>query len=162
MLHARALPPSGGGPTHFLDMRAAYERLDRPMRERLEGLRVVYAYNNEDAFPPRRSARGPAEVLVDVSHPLVRRHQVAGTRALFIDLDRAKAVQDWNLEEGRHLLQELQDRAEAVAPTCRHDWRDHDVLVWDNASVQHRAEGNFRLGEPRRFWRHMIAGPEPV
>ncbi len=42
------------------------------------------------------------------------------------------------------------------------DWRDHDVLVWDSASVQHKAGGSFALGEPRRFWRHMIAGARPV
>ena len=82
VLHARELPPSGGGPTCFLDMRAAWEMLDAAMRRRIEGLLVVYAHNNEDAFPPRRAARGPADVLVEVVHPLVRTHPVAGTRAL--------------------------------------------------------------------------------
>src|SRR5215470_15148666 len=59
VLHARELPPSGGGPTHFLDMRAAYQMLDAATRARLDGLRVVYGHNNEDAFPPRRAAHGP-------------------------------------------------------------------------------------------------------
>jgi hypothetical protein len=36
------------------------------------------------------------------------------------------------------------------------------VLVWDNASVQHKAGGNFRVGEPRLFWRYMIAGLAPA
>jgi alpha-ketoglutarate-dependent taurine dioxygenase len=161
VLHARALPPSGGGPTCFLDMRTAYQLLDASTRERLRGLRVVYAYNNEDAFPPRRAARGPAEVLVEISHPLVRTHPVAGTRSLFLDLDRATHVEGMPILEGRALLQELQDHAEANAPGCEHAWRDHDVLVWDNASVQHKAGGDFKLGEPRRFWRYMIAGERP-
>ena len=51
--------------------------------------------------------------------------------------------------------------AEANAPSCQHGWCDHDVLVWDNASVQHKAGGNFAVGEPRRFWRYMIAGDRP-
>jgi taurine dioxygenase len=101
-------------------------------------------------------------VLVDVSHPLVRTHPVAGTRALYLDLDRAKHVEGLPVAEGRALLQALQDRIEATAPRCEHDWRAHDVLVWDNASVQHKAGGNFKLGEPRRFWRCMIAGPRPA
>jgi alpha-ketoglutarate-dependent taurine dioxygenase len=142
-------------------MRAAYERLDVALKQRLEKLRVVYAYSNEDAFPPRRAARGPAEVLVEVSHPLVRVHPVASTRSLFLDLDRAKHVEGMPVAEGRALLQELQDHAEANAPGCQHPWQDHDVLVWDNASVQHKAGGNFELGEPRRFWRYMIAGGRP-
>jgi taurine dioxygenase len=161
ILHARALPPSGGGPTHFLDMRAAYKLLDAATRAKLSSLRVRYAYNNEDAFLPRRAARGPADVLEEVSHPLLRTHPIAKTRSLFLDLDRAKHVEGMSVAEGRALLQMLQDHAEANAPRCQHDWQDHDVLVWDNASVQHKAGGNFALGEPRRFWRYMIAGGRP-
>ena len=131
-------------------------------RRRIAGLRVRYAYNNEGAFPPRRSAHGPADVLEEVSHPLVRTHPVAGTRSLFLDLDRAKHVEGMPVDEGRALLQRLQDHAEANAPRCQHDWSDHDVLVWDNASVQHKAGGNFKVGEPRRFWRRMIAGGRPT
>jgi taurine dioxygenase len=161
VLHARELPPSGGGPTHFIDMRAAYQQLDAATREQISGLRVRYAYNNEGAFPTRRSAHGPADVLEEVCHPLVRTHPSAGTRSLFLDLDRARHVEGLPIDEGRALLQQLQDHAEARAPHCQHDWVDHDVLVWDNASVQHKAGGNFELGEPRRFWRYMIAGGRP-
>ena len=161
VLHARELPPSGGGPTHFLDMRAAYQLLDEATRNRISGLRVRYAFNNRGAFPTRRSAHGPADVLEEVSHPLVRTHPSAGTRCLFLDLDRATHVEGLPIDEGRALLQRLQDYAEAHAPRCQHDWADHDVLIWDNASVQHKAGGNFRLGEPRRFWRCMIAGGRP-
>lgn len=161
VLHARQLPPSGGGPTCFLDMRGALDRLDGATRARIAGLRVVYHHNNENAFPPRRAATGPADVLEEVAHPLVRTHPVAGTRSLFLDLDRAKHVQGMPVDEGRALLQRLQDHAEASAPACRHDWRDRDVLVWDNASVQHKAGGDFALGEPRRFWRYMIEGERP-
>ncbi len=56
VLHARELPRSGGGDTCFLDMRAAFEILDRDERDRIVGLHAVHAYNNEGAFPPR--ARG--------------------------------------------------------------------------------------------------------
>lgn len=161
LLHARALPPSGGGPTHFIDMRAAYTLLDPSRRAGLEGLRVRYAYNNEDVFPPRRAARGPAEVLVEVVHPLVRTHPAARTRSLFLDLDRATHIEGLSVPKGRALLQALQDHAEANAPTCQHDWSNHDILIWDNASVQHKAGGDFKLGEPRRFWRYMIEGERP-
>ena len=161
VLHARELPPSGGGPTHFIDMRAAYHHLDEATRRRIFGLRASYAYNNRGAFPARRSAHGPPDVLEQVSHPLVRTHPSAGTRSLFLDLDRATHVEGLPVDQGRALLQRLQDHAEAHAPRCQHDWSDHDVLVWDNASVQHKAGGNFKLGEPRRFWRCMIAGDRP-
>jgi len=162
VLHARALPKSGGGATRFIDMRAAYRQLDAALRARLRGLRAVHAYNNRNAFPPRASAAGALEALVDVSHPIVRAHPLSGEPALYFDLDRATHVEGMPEAEGRALLQSLQDHAERSAPRYAHAWRPHDVLIWDNASVQHCASSDFKVGEERRFWRYMIEGPVPV
>lgn len=162
VLHARALPPSGGGPTCFIDMRDAYNKLSAEQRERIRKLQVVYAYNNAGAFPPRQAARGPNDVLVDVQHPLVRTHPLTARPALFIDLDRATHVDGMALDEGRRLLQALQDHSEAEAAACEHHWQPNDVLVWDNARVQHKASGTFKVGEPRAFWRYMVAGEPPT
>jgi alpha-ketoglutarate-dependent taurine dioxygenase len=161
VLHALELP-SRGGPTCFLDMRAAFAMLPPEQRASLVGLQVAYSYDNHDAFPPRVSAKGPLDALVDVEHPLVRAHEVTGGPSLYLDLDRATHIVGMPDADGRALLQSLQDHAEARAPRYEHAWRRHDVLVWDNASVQHKASGDFPVGEPRRFWRFMIAGPTPV
>ena len=161
VLHARELPSDGGGPTWFLDMRAAYRALEPEVQQRILGLRALNRYNNGGAFPPRVSAEGPYEALVDVMHPVVRAHPITGLPALYIDLDRATSIEGMEAEEGRRLLRFVQDHAERHASTYAHSWQDHDVLVWDNASVQHRASGDFRLGEPRLFWRYMIEGTVP-
>jgi len=161
VLHARELPESGGGATSFIDMRAAHRLLPAATRDRLVGLFAAYAYNNHDAFPPRASAAGPLEALVEVAHPVVRAHPVTGTPALYFDLDRATHVEGMPVDEGRALLQSLQDHADQHAPRYVHEWHPHDVLVWDNASVQHKAGGDFPVGEARRFWRYMIEGPVP-
>ena len=97
-----------------------------------------------------------------MSHPVVRAHPVTGEPALYLDLDRATHIADMPADEGRALLQSLQDHAERHAPRYAHEWRPHDVLIWDNAAVQHKASGDFPVGEPRRFWRYMIEGPKPV
>jgi taurine dioxygenase len=162
VLHARALPSGRGGDTGFIDMRVAYDILDADMKARLVGLCAEHAYNNHDAFAPRPSATGDLERLVSVSHPVVRAHPVTGRPALYFDLDRATYIEGLPEDEGRALLQSLQDHAEQRAPRYSHAWTSHDVLVWDNASVQHRAVGDFEVGEPRRFWRYMVAGPRPV
>jgi taurine dioxygenase len=142
-------------------MRAAYCTLDPAMRRRILGLRALNRYNNGGAFPPRVSAEGPFEALIDVAHPIVRAHPVTGAPALYIDLDRATSVEGMVEAEGRQLLSFLQEHAEQNAPRYAHRWRDHDVLVWDNAAVQHRGSGDFPVGEPRLFWRYMIEGPVP-
>lgn len=161
VLHARALP-SRGGATAFLDMRAAYAALSDEETERIDGLHVVHAYDDLGAFPPRPAAYGPLDRLALVSHPLVRAHPHTGVPALYVDLDRARHVDGMDEAEGRALLQSLQDRAEATAPGYAHEWVLGDVLLWDNAAVQHRASGDFPIGEPRRFWRYMVEGPVPT
>jgi len=162
VLHARELPSAPGGATCFLDMRAAYRLLETELRDQIIGLRAVNSYNNHGAFPPRVPAEGPFEALVDVSHPIVRCHPVTGEPTLYIDLDRASKTAGMPHDEGRALLRFLQDHAEGNAPRYEHVWRDHDVLVWDNTSVQHKAAGDFPVGEPRRFWRYMIEGSVPI
>jgi len=162
VLHARQLPPSGGGDTCFIDMRAAFDMLDAPRRRRLIGLHAAHSYNNRDAFPPRPAARGHLEAMIDVAHPVVRAHPVNKKAALYFDLDRATHIEGMDERQGRMLLQSLQDHAERNAPRYNHVWRANDVLVWDNVSVQHRASGDFPVGEPRRFWRYMVEGPVPV
>lgn len=161
VLHARQLPASGGGPTCFIDMRAALDLLPKPTRSAIDDLRVRYGYDNGGAFPPRQAATDEPRILADVMHPLVRTHHRAGSTSLFLDLDRAKLIEGMDLAEGRALLQSLQDHAEAVAPYCEHHWQENDVLVWDNASVQHKASGDFKVGESRRFWRYMVEGERP-
>jgi alpha-ketoglutarate-dependent taurine dioxygenase len=161
VLHARALP-SNGGDTCFLDMRAAFASLPPGEQEAVRGLRAVHAYNNGGAFPPRAAATGELEALAPVSHPVVRAHPVTGVPALYFDLDRATHLDGLPIEDGRAWLRALQDHAEQHAPVYRHRWRPHDVLVWDNAAVQHRASRDFAVGEPRRFWRYLVAGPVPL
>ena len=161
VLHARELPARGGA-TVFLDMRAAFDLLAADTRQRLIGAYAVHAYNNHGAFPPRRASQGPLETLVAVSHPIVRAHPVTNRPALYFDLDRATYVENMPEAEGHALLQFLQDHAEEHAPRYSHGWRPHDVVMWDNASVQHKATGDFAVGEPRRFWRYSIKGTRPV
>ena len=88
---------------------------------------------------------------------------MTGRPALYFDLDRATHIEGLPDDEGPR------PAAVAAGPrrtNARHGTRTsgepNDVLVWDNASVQHRAIGDFEVGEPRRFWRYMVAGPRPA
>jgi taurine dioxygenase len=162
VLHARELPSSPGGATCFLDMRATYRLVEPDLRRRLTGLRAVNSYNNRGAFPERASAEGPLEELVDVAHPIVRRHPLTGDPAIYVDLDRAVRIEGMSDSEGRELLRHLQQLAEQSAPRYEHAWRPHDVIIWDNALVQHKASDDFPVGEPRRFWRYMTEGSPPI
>ena len=162
VLFARELPTGPGGDTQFIDMRTAYQLLEPRLRERLLGLHAVHAYNNEGVFPPRVACPGTVRTAGERGPSGRSRPSRHGPSRAYFDLDRATHIESLPLEEGRELLQSLQDHAERSAPRYAHAWRPHDVLIWDNASVQHKASGDFPVGEPRNFWRYMIAGPAPV
>lgn len=168
MLHARELPPSGGGDTVFLDMASVYQQIAHGEHDisaaALRGRCAEHAYNNQNAFASRPSAAGANDVLVHPRHPLLRRHPQDSTLiALYLDLDRATGDVDGcqSLAEGQQLLQRLQDKAEADAPRYSHQWHDHDVLIWDNITVQHAASSDFQVGENRTMWRCLLEGEVP-
>ena len=164
VLHARALPTSGGGATRFLDMRAASRpRLDPAERRRLEGLHAVHCYDNHDAFPPRastcpvrstRSSTWPTRSSGRIRSP-------ACPRCTSIWTGPATSRGSRRPRAGRS-SSDSNGGPRTTAPMYSHDWQAHDVLLWDNASVQHCASGDFPVGEPRRFWRYMVAGPAPL
>ena len=91
----------------------------------------------------------------------MRAHPVTGHPALYFDLDRAHHIEDMPVAAGQAFLRRLQDHAEQSAPRHAHEWHANDVLIWDNARVQHKAGGDFLLGEARLFWRYMITGLKP-
>jgi alpha-ketoglutarate-dependent taurine dioxygenase len=170
MLHARELPPSGGGDTIFIDMVSACRQLpqghqlhtqgeDEISVAALRGRYAEHAYNNHGAFASRPSAAGANDALVRPRHPLLRCHPRDPSRvALYLDLDRATGDVDGchDLAEGQQLLQTLQDRAEADAPRYSHRWQEHDCIIWDNVSVQHAASSDFKIGESRTMWRCLL------
>ena len=142
VLQARELPSGSGGDTNFIDIRAAFRLLDPGMQVRLYGRRAAHSYNNRGAFPPRVSAEGPFEQLVDVAHPIVRAHPVTGSPALYFDLDRATHVEGMPEAEGRALLQELQDHAEGARAEIR-----------ARVATQRRADLGQRIGPAQGQWR---------
>ena len=146
----------------FLDMRAAYRSLDVATRagSNAGAPRTPTTTATRSRRACRRRARSRRSSTS--SHPIVRAHPMTGGPSLYVDLDRATHVEDVPVAEGRALLQRLQDHAESDAPRYAHRWQPHDVLIWDNASVQHKASGDFPVGEPRNFWRYMIEGPIPA
>ena len=51
----------------------------------------------------------------------------------------AKTVVGWPEEKGRALLEDLLVRATAPELIYRHEWRDNDLVIWDNQAALHRA-----------------------
>ena len=147
-LHPRELPASGGGGTHFLNMRHAFEALPPARQRELEGLRGIHWQSNTTTASALfgRGAPGPddpksfaATNLVDVSHPLVRTHPRTGAKALYINLDRMNGVEGMRLEEAGPMLSSLEHFAEQSGTIYCHKWQHGDFVIVSAATVCHHA-----------------------
>ena len=92
--------------------------------------------------------------------PLVRRHPETGARALFVT-GHAFEVEGMDAREGRALVEALVGVCTEEERVYRHRWCPGDVLIWDNRSVLHRAQGFDE--RHRRVMHHVrVAGTQRV
>lgn len=143
LLHIRQQPPVGGY-TEFADMRRSYDTLPDSMKERVNGLSAYHSYSFR--FLELRRQRIPASraltessIYPDVIHPLIRVHPVTGRKALFLSELCLSSIHNMSKEESDSLLHELYSHALQEEFRYQHDWKTGDLLIWDNASLVHRA-----------------------
>ena len=161
MLYAEQIPATGGG-TQFADMYSAYDALEPAERVRLAGLRAIhnldFSRNRRHGEAPMTEAQRAAVPPVD--HPVVRTHPETGRKCLFLG-DHAETIVGMGYDEGRALVEALNQRIVAAARIYTHRWRPGDVMVWDNRCLLHKAESYDLAREPRVIRRCTVLGDVP-
>ena len=159
-LSARAIP-SWGGNTDFADMRAAYDALDARTKAEVEDLIC------EHSLIHSRAAVGftdltPEEIasFKPVLQRLVRTHQATGRKSLFLSA-HAGAIVGWTVPEARAYLRELTEHATQREFVYSHQWRQYDLVMWDNRATMHRAK-RFDRNEVRDMRRTTLGGDRPT
>ena len=159
-LSARAIP-SWGGNTDFADMRAAYDALDDRTKAEVEDLIC------EHSLIYSRAAVGftdltPEEIanFKPVRQRLVRTHQATGRKSLFLS-SHAGAIVGWTIPEARSYLRELTEHATQREFVYSHQWRQYDLVMWDNRATMHRAK-RFDRNEVRDMRRTTLGGDRPT
>lgn len=158
MLHAISLPQTGGD-TQFVDVRAAYDDLPDAKKRELLKLRSPHLY--ESSQSPRKMAEVSAEERAKIPQtvqPLVIRHPDSGRAALYLNTGRMEGIEGMDPECGFALIDELYTHATQRRYEYRHKWRAGDVVIWDNRSVMHQANGDFNPSEYRFLYRVMLKG----
>jgi taurine dioxygenase len=162
LLHAIEIP-SRGGATWFCSMHSVYEALPQPLRQRIDGMRAVHAYDTPRARnrPSARTAQEIAETP-DVEHPLVRTHPETGRKGLYLNFNRLDRIVGLERAESDALLDELAEEARKPHHHAGHAWTAGDVVVWDNRATMHRVAIDYPVGEKRIMQRVLIEGDRPV
>ena len=138
LLSARAIPTHGGN-TEFADMRAAWNALDEATRAQVRDLVCEHSqiYSRGTLgftdFTDEERVR-----FTPVPQRLVRRHPATGRLSLFL-ASHAGAIQGWPVPEARMLLRDLIEHATQRQFVFAHEWRQHDLMMWDNRATMHRA-----------------------
>ncbi len=155
-LYAHDVPPEGGD-TVFASTRAAYDALSAAWKARLDGLRAVHGLNRTTApkFTDDQFA-----ALDHIEHPIVRMHPETGQKAIYTGAF-ALSVVGLPERESRDILDFLADHCAAPAFQYRHAWRAHDLVMWDNRCVLHRAT-DFDSTHRRHLHRTTVAGDAPI
>jgi taurine dioxygenase len=155
-LHAQSLPPAGGA-TLFADQYAAHDRLDPWLAYHVQFLEAEHDPALRLVNSMAGAVPGP---LPPVAHPVMRVDPEIGRRGLFVDEDTTTHLLGVPEPEATTLLRRLCAAATDPAVTYRHAWRPHDLVLWDNQAVLHRAEPRAE-GHAWRMHRSMVAGSRP-
>lgn len=155
--------PSGIGRTGFNNMYLACDSLSPELRARVDGLMLKHDATIDAAGYPRRNFKGAAEDIrasPGAVHPLVRTHPETGRNCLFLGRRSKAYVAGMAVEESEALLEELWKHATRREFEWYHDWKNGDILMWDNRCVMHRRDP-FDPKVRRTLHRVVIKGTRP-
>jgi alpha-ketoglutarate-dependent 2,4-dichlorophenoxyacetate dioxygenase len=161
LLSARIVP-SAGGNTEFADMRAAYDTLDPETKAAIEDLIT------EHSLLFSRGQLGFTDFTAEervkfapVRHRLVRTNPATGRRSLFLS-SHIGGIVGWPAPEALAFVRDLAEHATQRQFVYAHVWRQHDLVMWDNRQLMHRARRYRDAGEVRDLRRTTLEGDGPT
>ena len=160
LLSAREIP-SAGGNTEFAFMRGAFAALEAAEQERLRGMVALHD------FGWSRGRVDPALVsdAEKTQHPPVRQAVVLEENpygpALYLGA-HARSIEGMDESDSRKLIERLMAHATEDRFIYSHRWSPHDLLIWDNRAVLHRATPFASTTERRHMVRTTVAGQGPT
>lgn len=171
ILRPKIIPPRFGK-TGFLCQIAAYERLPQSLRDRIEGLHVVYEihidftelrFANIEGVKFLRMAESGLAIerkrftYPRVIHPMVYEQEITGRKVLNVSPGFAEGIYEDGSHAGDDLLREVCSYCMDPDLAYYHDWQMGDMMLWDNWRVLHCAEGT-HPEDTRLMLRTTIAG----
>ena len=147
------LPSAELGETGFIDAIDAYERLSPEMKERIEGMEVVYHFVSDfmtckagtpadiRALPREAKASTTVYDFPPVVHPMVITQRETGRKALKISPLQVQYILGMDPAESDALLAELTAVLLDERHAYFHTYQKNDMVVWDNWRMIHSARG---------------------
>lgn len=163
ILYAREVPETGGD-TSFCDMYEALETLPADLRRTIDALELKHdAMIDAAGFVRPEHAHlvdaGPHETPGAI-HPLICTHPETRRDCLYLGRRSNAQLIDLPRAQSDALLEQLWQHATRPPLAWRHEWRQGDVVMWDNRCVMHRREP-FDPTARRIMHRIVVKGTPP-
>jgi alpha-ketoglutarate-dependent taurine dioxygenase len=162
ILYAVTIPPQGGD-TEFANMIAAFEGLSENDKAKLATLKAVHSYAYSRSTNPGELEKMSEEELTQVPnvvHPVVRQ-QTDGRASIYLG-GHVSHLDGHDVVASRAQVRDWEEQFTALENIYRHQWRQGDVLIWDNRSTLHRLTG-YEIDKYARVMRRCtVAGYEHV
>ncbi|MEQ8691036.1 MAG: TauD/TfdA family dioxygenase [Pseudomonadales bacterium] len=166
-LYSLIVPPVGGN-TSFANQQLALAEMPPDLRGRIEGKVALHsaagAYAPDGFYgdQPSEADRSMRIVTNDSArevypHPFIVEHPESGRETLFSTMGYIIGVQGMDSAPAQALIQELHQWQTREAFRYEHQWQPQMLVLWDNRSVLHKANGGYD-GYARELHRTTIAG----
>lgn len=152
--------PEVGGDTLFANMTMAYDTLSEGMKKLIADLHGIHLSGTRKIGNDAEGAAYAAEqkrINPPIAQPVVRVHPETGRKALYLG-EKVKRFDGMTEEESRPLIDYLNRHATRPEFVYRHQWRENDVLIWDNRCTMHQALGDFDETQLRHLERTTVLG----
>jgi taurine dioxygenase len=168
ILKSIKIPPVGGD-TCFSNMELAWETLDEVIKEKIKDKKAIHSSLGAEFFIDNyKGMKGHEKINYDEysnEHPIVRTHPETGKKILYVNWTYTKKIIGLEKEESDEILKKIFEHQARLDLTCRFNWTENAVAMWDNRSVLHYAIADFYpgrgLGYERIMDRIAIEGDQP-
>jgi taurine dioxygenase len=145
-------------PTTFTSATNAWNTLPDELRARVAELHAVHQTGQQmrgdeqkgELLQPQR------ERMQTSTKPIAHTHPRTGRTILYVSQMMTGKVAELAEPESEELLDALFAHLYSPAAVWTHEWRNGDLVMWDNLSIQH-ARGNVEVEGPVRTLRKVIA-----
>jgi alpha-ketoglutarate-dependent taurine dioxygenase len=148
-------------PTMFTSAAYSWDTLPDELRARVESATAVHATGQQ-----RRAADDDGELLQPIreqtrttTKPVGNPHPRTGRTLLYVCQMMTREIEGLSEEESEELLEALFAHLYDPMRTWEHEWREGDLVMWDNLAIQH-ARSDVKVEGPVRTLRKVIA-PKP-
>jgi len=156
LLRGITIPPVGGD-TMFTNMYRAYDALSDGMKKMIADLHGIHTGSRKIVDLSSDRATEQKKLNPPIAQPVVRVHPETGRKALYIG-EKVSAFVGMTEEESRPLIDYLVKHATRPQFVYRHQWRQNDIVLWDNRCTMHIALGDYEDEEIRHLERTTVKG----